>query len=154
MPLPDGWIAKESRSTGKTYYYNTVTQESQWELPTEAAVSENEPAKVRASHLLVKHNESRRPSSWKSETIIRTKEEALGIIEGYKLRIKAGEISLEELALTESDCSSAKQGGDLGFFTRGKMQKKFEDVSFALEVGEVSDAVFTDSGIHLIFRTA
>ena len=83
--IPDGWIAKESRSTGKTYYYNTVTQESQWEMPTEPASSDSEPSKVRASHLLVKHNQSRRPASWRSETITRSKEEALGILEGIQL---------------------------------------------------------------------
>lgn len=83
--LPDGWIARESRSTGKMYYYNTVTQESQWEAPCEPASSDSQPCKVRASHLLVKHNQSRRPSSWKTETITRSKEEALEIIKGIKL---------------------------------------------------------------------
>lgn len=46
-------------------------------------------------------------------------------LKGYKARILSGEVTLEELAETESDCSSAKQGGDLGFFTRGKMQSKY-----------------------------
>lgn len=82
MSLPDGWIAKESRSSGKIYYYNTVTQESQWDMPDEDATSDSQPSKVRASHLLVKHNQSRRPSSWKTETITRSKEEALEILEG------------------------------------------------------------------------
>lgn len=40
------------------------------------------------------------------------------------MKILDGQATLEELAETESDCSSAKQGGDLGFFTRGKMQSK------------------------------
>ena len=31
--LPAGWVKKESRSSGKTYYYNTITQSSQWEKP-------------------------------------------------------------------------------------------------------------------------
>ena len=35
---------------------------------------------VQASHLLVKHRESRRPSSWKQDKIIRSKEEALEIL--------------------------------------------------------------------------
>ena len=82
MSLPNGWIAKESRSSGRMYYYNTVSQESQWEMPLESASSESEPSKVRASHLLVKHNQSRRPASWRSESITRTKEEALEILEG------------------------------------------------------------------------
>ena len=46
----------------------------------------------------------------------------------YRKRIASGETSLEELASTESDCSSARQGGDLGFFGRGKMQSMYCNV--------------------------
>ena len=37
---------------------------------------------VQSSHLLVKHRESRRPSSWKESNITRTKEEALEMLKG------------------------------------------------------------------------
>ena len=47
-----------------------------------------------------------------------------------------------------------QSGGDLGNFGRGMMQKPFEDASFALQVGELSDIVDTDSGTHIILRTA
>ena len=40
-----------------------------------------------------------------------------------------------------------------GWFTRGKMQKPFEDATFALNVGELSEIVDTDSGVHIILRT-
>lgn len=53
-----------------------------------------------------------------------------------------------------SDCSSAKRGGDLGLFGRGAMQKPFEDAAFALKVGGLSQPVDTDSGVHIILRTA
>ena len=41
----------------------------------------------------------------------------------------------------------------VGWFTRGKMQKPFEDAAFALNVGELSEIVDTDSGVHIILRT-
>ena len=59
-----------------------------------------------------------------------------------------------EVAQVESHCSSAKRGGDLGLFGRGQMQKPFEDATYALKVGELSEPVSTDSGWHIIMRTA
>lgn len=53
-----------------------------------------------------------------------------------------------------SDCSSAHQGGDLGAFGRGQMQPAFEKAAFDLPVGETSGIIETDSGVHLIQRTA
>lgn len=40
-----------------------------------------------------------------------------------------------------------------GPFGRGQMQKPFEDNTFALKVGEISDIIDTDSGVHIILRT-
>lgn len=84
--------------------------------------------------------------------ITRSKEDALQIIKGHEERIQKGEISLGELALTESDCSSARKRGDLGYFGKGDMQKEFEDAAFALKPGEISTVVDTASGLHLIER--
>ncbi|RII23851.1 hypothetical protein CUC08_Gglean012679 [Alternaria sp. MG1] len=82
------------------------------------------------------------------------------MIENYHKQIQAYEEgkedpnakSLSELATTESDCSSARKGGDLGFFGRGDMQKEFEQAAFDLEKGQVSGMVETASGVHLIQR--
>lgn len=73
---------------------------------------------------------------------------------GFRDQITSGQASFAELASKESDCSSAKRGGDLGLFGRNAMQKPFEEASFALKVGELSNIVDTDSGIHIIMRTA
>ncbi len=129
---------------------------------------------MRASHLLVKHRDSRRPASWKEAHVTRTKcvfvlpapaaccaahcavslrrEEALELLRGFEARLRAGE-SFASLAAAESHCSSAQRGGDLGVFGRGKMQKPFEEATFALAVGQLSAPVETDSGVHLILRT-
>lgn len=77
------------------------------------ASSASKDGKIRAAHLLVKHRDSRRPSSWKEPEIDRSKEEALEILRGYEGRIRGGELSLGELATSESDCSSARKKGDL-----------------------------------------
>jgi hypothetical protein len=42
----------------------------------------------------------------------------------------------------------------IGFFGPGMMQEPFEDASFALQPGEMSGIVSTDSGYHLIYRIA
>ncbi|XP_078493910.1 peptidyl-prolyl cis-trans isomerase NIMA-interacting 1-like [Ciona intestinalis] len=151
-PLPDGWIKKESRSSGKTYYMNKFTHKSVWERPTEPAKKPEKQESVQCYHLLVKHRDVRRPSSWREEKITRSKEEALEILKGYEKQILSEEFKFEELAKIYSDCSSAKRGGDLGSFTRGQMQKPFEDAAFHLSPGQMSQPVFTDSGIHLILR--
>lgn len=127
--------------------------ESQWEVPTEPAKPSSELQEVQASHLLVKHSGSRRPSSWREENITRTKEEARKILEGYLQKIDDGSAEFAELASKYSDCSSYKKGGDLGKFKRGMMQKPFEDAAFGLKVNEMSGIVDTDSGLHLILRT-
>ncbi|TWW58899.1 Peptidyl-prolyl cis-trans isomerase NIMA-interacting 1, partial [Takifugu flavidus] len=107
---------------------------------------------VQCSHILVKHNRSRRPSSWRQQTVTRTKEEALEIILGYIEDIKSGK-EFEVLASQFSDCSSARNNGNLGLFGRGQMQKPFEDAAFALKVGDMSGPVSTESGVHIILRT-
>ncbi|XP_018335351.1 putative peptidyl-prolyl cis-trans isomerase dodo [Agrilus planipennis] len=153
--LPAGWEKRLSRSTGQHYYLNIYTKESQWDVPDKPAEPANSagPEQVQCSHLLVKHKDSRRPSSWREEHITRTKEEALELVKSYREQIVHGKASFADLAQKCSDCSSAKRGGDLGPFGKGAMQKPFEEAAFSLKVGELSDPVFTDSGVHIILRT-
>ena len=77
----------------------------------------------------------------------------MSLIKSYHSRIVSGEVALGELAVTESDCSSAKRNGDLGYFGRGQMQPSFEEAAFKLRVNELSEPVWSDSGVHLILRT-
>jgi NIMA-interacting peptidyl-prolyl cis-trans isomerase 1 len=75
-----------SRSKGLPYFFNRDTQQSLWDKPddlsnddvralpgaellnaqpTSASSTDQRADRIRASHLLVKHSGSRRPSSWK-----------------------------------------------------------------------------------------
>ncbi|MBI9017829.1 MAG: peptidylprolyl isomerase [Phycisphaerae bacterium] len=55
--------------------------------------------------------------------------------------------SFQEQASIASDCPES--AGDLGTFGRGQMVQSFEDVVFALEVGQVSDIFETEFGLHI-----
>ena len=51
---------------------------------------------------------------------------------------------------SSQDSGSAAQGGDLGSFSRGTMEKNFEDAVFAAKVGDIVGPVRTDFGWHVI----
>lgn len=80
--------------------------------PARPDVSGQGEGKIRCSHLLIKHRDSRRPSSWREPEITRSKQEAIETLNGLSQRIEAGE-DLGDLAVSESDCSSARKRGDL-----------------------------------------
>ena len=65
-------------------------------------------------------------------------------------RIRKGESFAELAKKFSEDSGSAKEGGDLGFFGRGVMDKAFEKAAFALKAGEVSEPVRSTFGFHII----
>lgn len=92
-------------------------------------------------------------SSMKDEKQIHARHILLGSEDDAKAAKKKidGGKSFEEVAREYSkDPASAKQGGDLGTFTRDKMVKEFGDAAFSMKKGEVSSPVKSTFGWHII----
>ena len=78
--------------------------------------------------------------------IVETEDEAKAII----AELAAGG-DFEAIAREKSKDGAAAQGGDLGYFTQGRMVPEFEQAAFALNVGEYSrEPVKTQFGWHVI----
>lgn len=63
-------------------------------------------------------------------------------------KIKTG-ADFSELARTYSDGTTAAQGGDLGQYHRGELAKVFEEKTFVLKTGEVTEPIRTKQGFIL-----
>lgn len=87
-----------------------------------------EPESMRASHILVDEAE-------KAEEILN--------------EINNG-LSFEEAAEKYSNCPSKEMGGDLGYFSRGRMVPEFENAAFKTQPGQITGPVKTQFGYHII----
>jgi peptidyl-prolyl cis-trans isomerase SurA len=65
-------------------------------------------------------------------------------------RIKNGEDFGELARLYSQDNSSAKDGGDLGYFKKGELLPILEKEASNLRIGEVSGIIRTDFGFHIL----
>ena len=102
-------------------------------------------AKVKASHVLISWEGTKVPN--KKEK--RTKEQAKAKADGLLAQALANPGMFMMLAMTNSDDSSAQQGGDLGYFAPGQMVKPFNDFAFNNPVGKIG-LVETEFGYHII----
>lgn len=117
-----------------------VSEEDTKKYFEENAGKFRKPERVRARHILIK---VAKEDDDRKKALARQK------LEDIKKKIMGGE-DFGELAQKHSEGPSNTRGGDLGYFTRGRMVKSFEDVAFKLAPSEVSDIVETRFGYHLI----
>jgi peptidyl-prolyl cis-trans isomerase C len=77
------------------------------------------------------------------------REEARKRIDEAHARATGGE-DFAELAKEYSQGPTAGKGGDIGFFPRGVMVPKFEEVAFSTPIGEISPVFETPYGFHIV----
>jgi peptidyl-prolyl cis-trans isomerase C len=124
---------QRARTLRSSYLVEVIAADVTEDVLREAydeAIAEFEPSEERqARHILVE-----------------TEEEAVGLIEELD-----GGADFATLATERSTGPSASNGGDLGWFGRGRMVPAFEEAAFDLEVGGYSSApVETQFGFHVL----
>ncbi len=97
--------------------------------------------KVRARHILFKV-----PPGASKEDVEKIRKKAEKVLK----MAKEGKDFAKLAKKYSQDPGSAKNGGDLGFFTYKTMVKPFSEVAFSLKPGEISDLVRTPYGFHII----
>lgn len=101
-----------------------------------------QPEAVRASHIFKR--------AAPGDAAARSK--ARAALEPVLKQVKAGG-DFADLARKHSEDGSAQAGGDLNFFGPGQMVPEFEKAAFAMKVGDTSDIVESQFGMHIIKLT-
>jgi parvulin-like peptidyl-prolyl isomerase len=97
---------------------------------------------VRASHILVKLKANATPQE---------RQAAAAKMQAIRQEILTGKIDFAEAAKKYSDCPSKTKGGDIGPFPyKFAVVEPFARAAFSTKVGDVTDVVATDFGLHLI----
>ena len=95
------------------------------------------PEQVRASHILLN-------TGGKDVAAVRKQAEAI------LAQVKGGADFAQLAQKFSEDEGSKANGGDLDYFTRGRMVPEFEQAAFALDVNQISDLVQSQYGFHII----
>lgn len=97
---------------------------------------------VRTSHIVFRVGPSATPDE---------RREARAKLAAFRADIVAGKADFGETAKKVSQCPSAPKGGEIGWiYRRFQTDEAYAKAAFSLRVGEVSDVVETDFGLHLI----
>lgn len=145
--LPEGEITEVIEEGDSLNVYKLIKKNEQKEM-------------VMASHILIAYAGAEKAE----ESVTRTKEEAeleaRRIYEEVRIAqtgtgadVGTGSALFGSFAEKYSDGPSGKNGGQLGWFEKGKMIPAFEEVAFALEVGYMSEPIETSFGYHIIRKT-
>ncbi len=124
VTLETGKIAGPVGKSDGTFFYKVENRR------------EGENVVVKASHILVNFDENKDSAKAEANKILK--------------RVKGGEDFATLARELSKDPGSGQQGGDLGWFGKGKMVPEFETAAFAAAKGEIVGPVETQFGYHII----
>ena len=96
---------------------------------------------VKARHILIRVPEGADAKAWK---------DAEKKAEMIRQKLLKGEDFAKLAKEYSEDPGSKNRGGDLGYFSKGRMIPEFEKAAFSLKKGEISRPVKTSFGYHII----
>jgi len=94
----------------------------------------NKPEEVKARHILVTGDDNK----------------ALNEIKSLRSKVNAKNFA-DIASKSTQDPTGKSNGGDLGWFSAGRMVPEFEKVAFGMKKGEISEPVKTQFGYHIIY---
>lgn len=113
------------------------------------ASDNNRYVEVRVRQILVRYKgvKADKPTM---KGLTRTEEQAKALAESLHAKLKQGaDFAALAKASSDDETTSAK-GGDLNYFMRGAVSAKFEEMSFKLPKGGLSEPFKTEHGYHVI----
>ncbi|MBU1985579.1 peptidylprolyl isomerase, partial [bacterium] len=117
------------------------------------SVTESEIRAYYTEHRADYRQPERRQLAYISIPIVATIEDSNRVVELARelvIRSQSGEDFAELAGEFSEDGGSAQQGGDLGYFTSGRMVKEFDSTCFATEPGRTVGPIITRFGAHVI----
>lgn len=98
--------------------------------------------KIRASHILIGFRDA--SGNPVDTNLVKVR------MDSVLTALKSGEDFAEVAKRFSDDPGTKSKGGDLGYFERRMMIPEFDEAAFKLDVGQVSDVVRTNFGLHVI----
>ncbi|HVM60091.1 MAG TPA: peptidylprolyl isomerase [Verrucomicrobiae bacterium] len=103
-----------------------------------------QPEMVRASHILI---------ACAPDAADDVKKDKRAQIEAALALVRGGEKFADVARKVSEDPGTAENGGDLGYFPRGRMVPEFDTVAFSLKTNEISGIITTQFGYHILTVT-
>lgn len=118
----------------KAYIADSANQKTLQSVYDENLSQYNKPEQVKARHILISGSDDK----------------ALAQIK--KIRSSVTTKNFAQIASKETqDPTGKSNGGELGWFSRGRMVPEFDDAAFKLNKGDISEPIKTSFGYHIIY---